>query len=86
MRAQVIEVTSTNVAERTADLKIRYYSDHNAILSTETLIVPVDGLTEQEVRNRVTDQLQMKIQLEQPMPTKADVEEVALDVQVILPG
>jgi hypothetical protein len=30
--------------------------------------------------------LQMKIQLEQPMPTKADVEEVALDVQVILPG
>jgi hypothetical protein len=86
MRVQVIEVTSLSSAERTADLKLRYFSDHNEILSTETLIVPVDGLNEQEVRNRITDSLEKKIQLEQPMPTKTDIEDVALNVQVILPG
>ena len=86
MRVQVIAVSALHSAERTADLTIRFYNDTNAVLATETLIVPVDGLSEQEVRDRINDQLEKKIQLQQVMPTQAQVEAIAVNVQVMLPG
>ena len=85
MRAVVI-ADPINEEDRTVDMTVALYSDQNVLLQTESIVVSIDGITNEIVNARLLDLIVQVQKQRSSIPyTQAQIDQFYLGQTAIIP-
>ena len=85
MRA-IVTADPINEDDRTVDMTVAIYNDQNTLLQTESILVPIDGITNAEVNARLLDLMEQVKKQRAALPyTQAQIDAAFLGQTAILP-
>lgn len=75
-----------NEQDRTVDMTVQLYNDQNVLLQTEVILVPIDGISNEEVNDRLIDLInQVKKQRSELPYTQSQIDANYLGQTAIIP-